>query len=232
MQDNITLDVKFATQFQSSLSSKRFAKYLNETDSNVSVAINLYKFNTQISQSFYTYLQAWEICLRNKINDFLIWKYNDRWPFDDTRALRNLKNDDKKRIQEAIIRQKTKRKTERPTTCSIVSDLSAGFWVSQLSGAYSVPYIWKHNLKRVFPNNTIINEIELRDICAELLVLRNRIAHHEPIFHLPLVDVHKKLTKIVAAMCEATSIFAINTCNFEAMWSQNPLNCKALKSHA
>jgi hypothetical protein len=232
MQQEFTNNPDHINNFKSSISNIRFERYLNNSQSKDFDAIMLYRWNTLVSQSLYTYLQAWEICLRNKLNAFLMWKYNDKWPFDDARACRNFKSDDIKRVQEAVTRQKSQRNTQFPSTSSIVSDLSAGFWVSQLSRRYSVPYSWQHNIKRIFPNDSTMTEIEAREICDDLLKLRNRIAHHEPIFHLPLDELHQKLSKIILAMCEATSIFAINTCNFEDVWKQRPINSKVLTPHA
>ena len=46
----------------------------------------------------------WEISLRNRLNEFLIWKFNAKWPYD-SRAVRNLKSNENRRLQETIARR-------------------------------------------------------------------------------------------------------------------------------
>lgn len=186
-----------------------------------------YTNGTQKSPSPYIYLQAWEICLRNKINDFLTWKYNEGWPYENDRAVRNLKGDDRRRLSETILRQERDRSVRPVSTAVIVADLSAGFWVSQLSANYESHYKWRYNKARVFAHNAKLDHNEAWAICDELLTLRNRVAHHEPVFHLPLDERRKNLANIVSAMCPATSAFAEATCNFEAIWAERPKPKKA-----
>lgn len=185
-------------------------------------AIQLYQWNAKISQSLYIYLQSWEICLRNKINEFLIWKYKESWPYERDRAVRNLKGDDRRRLSETILRQERDRGISPVPTAVIVADLSAGFWVSQLSANYESHYKWRYNRNRVFANDADLGTHEAWVICDDLLTLRNRVAHHEPVFHLPLDDRRKNLARIVSAMCPATSAFAEATCNFGAVWAERP----------
>ena len=227
MQQNFTYDLAAAAAFRLSTSHSRFERYLKTTDDNQLDALMLYRWNTLVSQSLYPSLQAWEICFRNKINNFLKCKYGDRWQFDTSKAFRNFKKIDQRRVLEAVNRQQRQRNTQFPSSCSIVADLSVGFWVSQLSEGYFVPYSWNYNISRVFPNSSIISHKEAHNICSKLLILRNRIAHHEPIFHMPLDEINKNLLCIIEAMCETTSIFAKDTCNFEDVWKYRPLNLKA-----
>lgn len=51
-----------------SLSRDRLNKYLAATGSNLELAVDLYERNTRLSESFYTPLQAMEVCLRNHID--------------------------------------------------------------------------------------------------------------------------------------------------------------------
>ena len=62
---------------------------------------------------------------------------------------------------------------------AIVADLSAGFWVSLLNSGYEVPFVWRHNLGRVCPNEPHASQKEISDLSNELLGFRNRVAHHE-----------------------------------------------------
>lgn len=170
-----------------------------------------------LSQSLYTYVQAWEVCLRNKLDVFFTWKFGQNWPYNP-RFVRNLGNNDRRRLREAIERQEKDRGVAPAPTSGIVADLSTGFWVSQLS--YPVPYSWRYNLVRVFPNDPALNSATARTACDAVLGLRNRIAHHEPIYHLALLDRHLQLQTMVAAMCSATFAYAEATCSFNQILNQ------------
>jgi hypothetical protein len=143
----------------------------------------------------------WEIALRNRINDFLIYKYGSRWPFNQ-RLTRNLKSADRTRLDEAINRQAQQRGVRWPSTDSIVADLSAGFWVSLLTKSYDVPFSWRYNITRVFPNCGQPNRESLWQACDRLLKIRNRVAHHEPIFHFVMPDMCNDLETIIGYLCQ------------------------------
>ena len=222
MQEKFRSDAVLVQKFKASLSQQRFSTYMRAHNNDEVGAIAIYQWNSRLSQALYIYLQTWEICLRNKLNDFLSWKYNPSWPYDNSRAVRQLKNNDKKRLLETIERQQRERKMSPVSTSAIVADLSAGFWVSQLSSSYEIPYKWRHNVARVFPNEKTMDAATAWKICDDLLTLRNRVAHHEPIFHLPLLDRRSELARMVAAMCDASSTFAEATCNFASVWKDRP----------
>lgn len=208
--------------FVTSLSKPRLSKYLVRAGGHTAYALRLYHWNSRLSQSLYINLQTWEITLRNRLNQFLCWKYNANWPYSQV-ALRNLSGKDAKRLAEAIERQANAHGVDRPTVDQIVSDLSAGFWVSQFGRGYDVPYRWRDNLKwRVFTNDHALLREDAAKICDRLLDLRNRVAHHEPILTLPLPTLKANLDLITGAICPVAAAFMASTCSFDAVWNDQP----------
>ncbi|WP_156311702.1 hypothetical protein [Methylobacterium platani] len=205
-----------------SLSRPRFNRYLAETESDRARALSLYGWNSQLSKEFYTYLQAWEICLRNRINEFLIHRYGGSWPYDAAGLGRQLARIDKERLSQARDRQERLRCRAPASLPAIVPDLSAGFWVSQLSKHYEIAHVWRRNLAQIFPHDRVLDRPAAWGICDEMLTLRNRIAHHEPIFHLPLEQRYRDLQRIVAALCPGTHAFAEAHSNFRMVWHARP----------
>ncbi len=204
------------------ISKPRLSKYLAEAQGNVDHALQLYRWNAQLSQALYLSLQGWEISLRNKLNGFLIYKYDSDWPYN-TKAVRNLTKKDSVRLEEVIRRQSDHRAITKPNTNHIVADLSAGFWVSQLGKSYDIPYGWRSNLKwRVFVNEQNLTRGDAAEICDDLLELRNRIAHHEPIFHLDLAGLKSDLDYLLNAMCTGTAAYASSNCSFSETWKNRP----------
>lgn len=222
MQDELWKDLRLRDQCIRSLSQPRFARYLTATGRDTIRALKLYSWKSQLSKELYIYLQAWEICLRNKLNDFLVHRYGRSWPYDTTGLGRQLTGPDKERLSQARQRQERIRGIAPASLPAIVSDLSAGFWVSQLSKRYDIAHVWRRNLIQVFPHDRVLDRPAAWGICDEMLSLRNRIAHHEPIFHLPLDRGYDDLQRIVAALCPGTRAFAEAHSGFGPVWHAGP----------
>ncbi|WP_417693429.1 hypothetical protein [Roseibium sp.] len=218
MQEIFQNDPGARSDFITLISRERFTRYIQACDGDEAKAVALYCWNMRAAQSLYVYLQCWEIALRNRLNDFLCWKFGANWPYDDRRFVRNLANDDRRRLAETKDRQERNRKTKPASTSVVVADLSAGFWVSLLSKRYDVPYSWRYNLARVFPNDKTLHRALAWEKSDGILRLRNRVAHHEPVYTLPLPDLYQDLQHLVGAMCPATQHFAEASCNFREVW--------------
>jgi hypothetical protein len=118
---------------------------------------------------------------------------------------------------EAIERNPTKRLSPD----AVVAELPAGFWVSQLSKRYEVPYGWQKNGQVVIPNLPLGTMRDMRDRCDRILFIRNRIAHHEPIFHLPLERYAIDLRNVLHAMCSTTAALANVAATLNAVLSDD-----------
>lgn len=208
--------------FRKTISEARFSRYLKMADGDAEHALELYHWNAKLSQSLYLPLQMWEISLRNKLNNFLIWKSNSKWPYD-SRVVRNLKSNEVRRLQATISREAQRRKVGIVPTDAIVADLSAGFWVALLTKGYDVPFAWRYNLARIFPNDPSPDRQAISSSCDQLLDLRNRIAHHEPILHLPLADLRSSAEGLISAMCSSALQYSNSACTFANVWAARPL---------
>lgn len=212
-----------ASALRGTISEARFARYLSENSGDQLSALDLYHWNAELSRCLYLSVQIWEIALRNKLNAFIGRKYsNPSWMYDERRAVRQLTNSDKKRLSKVIERQKSDRGLSRPTPDMIVADLSAGFWVSQLTQSYDVAYAWRYSLKRVFPHNSSLTRDDVSAKCDRILDVRNRIAHHEPVYHLALDDIRQDLDLLIAAMCPGAQAYSQGMCDFAAVWARRP----------
>lgn len=209
-------------EFRKALSEPRFARYLAQSNGKDIDAIYLYHWNCSLAQSLYFPLHMWEITFRNKLNAFLYWKYqNANWPYDQ-KLVRQLKGNDEKRLREARERQESLRRVNRAPTDAIVADLSAGFWVSLLTNAYTIPFVWRTNIGRIFPNNGALAQGNAWSLSNDLLDVRNRIAHHEPIFHLQLAGVRTAADQLLVAMSATSSAYANACCTFWPIWNAGP----------
>ncbi|MGE5513810.1 MAG: Abi family protein [Bacteroidota bacterium] len=222
MQDIFGGDKQLLEAFKKTLSESRLTRYIAACGGDSAKAIDLYYWNSKLGETFHLPLQMWEVALRNQLNSFLCWKYKANWPFDDVKGTRQLSTSDRRKVHEAIERQRELRKVKIVPTGAVVANLSAGFWVSLLGKHYDLPFVWRHNLKRVFPAEPSITRDEASAICDQLLDLRNRVAHHEPIFHLPLEERRLQIDRLLKAMCPASHHFANVGCAFSTTWKARP----------
>lgn len=215
-------DQQGVNDFRKALSEPRFLPYLRQSNGEVLAAVCLYDWNCKLAQSLYFPLHMWEIVFRNKMNRLLVWKFqNPDWPYD-AKLWRQLTGPDQRRLREARDRQESKRGRRPAPTDAIVADLSAGFWVSLLTNAYTLPLQWRHNIGRVFPNNTNLTQGFTWEMCDDLLTVRNRIAHHEPIYKMPLGDRRTTAGNLLSAMCTTSSAYTTASCTFWPVWNAGP----------
>lgn len=221
-------------EFCNLIGRARFDRYLNSCDGNYEQALELYVWNARVSQAFYLPIQIWEITLRNQMNRFLIWKSsNAAWPYDQNKVVKRLKNIDQKRLNEVKERQQNTKGVSQATTDAIVADLSAGFWVSMLTTTYDFRFSWRYNLGRVFPNaandwrdeNARTPQWDhnaAHEPCDRLLNLRNRIAHHEPVYALDLHQAHQDAVTTITAMSKAASNYLAAHCTVQSVLAERP----------
>jgi hypothetical protein len=222
MQDILSENDQAIKAFVLSISKPRLTKYLQTSDGDIRKALQIYKWNTMLSQSLYFPLQYWEITLRNKLNDYLLFKYGQNWHMSEV-ANRNFIGQDQKRIAEVVARLSIGTGATRPTTDQVVAELSAGFWVSQFAKRYDAHYNWRNNLRfRIFLNEPSLTRENVHRTCLSLLELRNRVAHHEPIFHLDLNSHKDHLTTLLRGMCLVTNNYVSTNCSFARIWAIRP----------
>ena len=88
----------------------------------------------------------------------------------------------------------------------LVAGFSFGFWVSLLGpGGRLDPAgrranyemtLWRPGLRRAFAHRTPLTRIHAYQPLNALRKLRNRIAHHEPIFARPLLEDHQRILEV------------------------------------
>ena len=181
------------------LSAPRFSTYRRYSNDNCEEALRLYLWNLRISSALIVPLHIMEVALRNAIADAITAVYGEAWPHS-TNFICSLPNPKQRQFynpQEQL--KKLKKKHSKPG--KIVADLSLVFWERMLARRY-YNNIWKKNFREVFPHAP--EEQDIQDLqctlsqrvekCREL---RNRIAHHEPIFMYDLSERVKFMEEIV-----------------------------------
>ena len=175
------------------LSDERLSTYLKATNGDFQKALALYVKNIEVSAAFLLPLQGLEISLRNAINTTISAHYaTDDWfdtiPLDAAGKI-------------IIEKAKSKLTDEKKDldNSRIVAEISFGFWVTLLSRKYHQT-LWEPFLHNTFPHAKKPRR-KIHGCLFNLSKLRNRIAHHEPIFHRHLEKDYASILEALGWVC-------------------------------
>ncbi len=166
------------------ISAPRFATYLHATGNNRARALALYEWNLDLSAAFIVPLQICEVGVRNGVAEAIEKVHGATWPWSNG-FLRSLPRPRRTSDYnpEADLRAVAAR---QPTTGKVVADLKFAFW-EKIFTAGQDSRIWNAHFAASFPGAPPALGVAAararahRDL-QTIRTLRNRIAHHEPIF--------------------------------------------------
>jgi hypothetical protein len=209
------------TTLRARLTSERLSSYDRLTGGRESDALALYEWNTAIGAAFYASLQGFEVLLRNALDRELTrWHRAQRRPghwYDDPPGIL----DDRGRHDIVRARQRIIVARRRVTPGRIICELSLGFWRSLLSSQYEHS-LWTPALRHAFPGLRPQRRRRIADPVARLHVLRNRLAHHEPIHRRDLAADYADLLFVVGAICPRARAWVDQTSTVDLVLAQRP----------
>jgi hypothetical protein len=192
-----------------SLSRERLHKYLTVTNQDLDAALALYEENTRLAESFYTPLQCLEICLRNKLHISLANSYEENW-FRNNRPPFN--DDSRRMIFDAV--EELKKDGRGVTPGRVVAELKFAFWVGIMGPRYDAT-VWRESLFKTFQVGGSRARSVVHGRFNTIRRFRNRVAHHEPIFHRPLQQMHDEIIEAIGWMCRDTADWAAHHSRFD-----------------
>lgn len=180
------------------LSAPRFATYLAEKASDKEAALELYRWNMEVSAAFLVPLQICEVSVRNSIVAAIENTYGPNWPWEKGFEI-SLRNPPIGYSQRRDLIELARR---LPTAGKIVAELKFVFWERMFTRSHDA-VIWNSQFRHVFPNADPMKTVQqLRadgfDQLQKIRDLRNRIAHHEPIFRRNVGEEYDRIRGIVA----------------------------------
>ena len=183
------------------LSEDRFRPYLKASHSDAVKASHLYAWNTAASAALWGPLQMVEVALRNALHSRLEERFGVDWfdRLDATLAIGCLH-----RISDA--RRKVQGQRGTITPGQVVASLPFGFWVSLLGPGgrridgrranYEMA-LWRPCLRPAFPHRASLSRKRAHTELDALRKLRNRVAHHEPIFRRDLAADYDRILEVI-----------------------------------
>ncbi|NLG54382.1 MAG: hypothetical protein GX542_01825 [Rhodococcus sp.] len=182
------------TELTRLLNSDRLATYLDECQGKQDRALRLYAWNIEVASAFWGSFNVLEIALRNAIhNELSTLAGQENW-WNAPIGLHQFEHD---RVTAATSAAR-RAKGASVLPGHIVAELSFGFWTGLIANKYH-QRLWVPALHAAFPH-LIGPRRELHRKQETLRKLRNRIAHHEPIFARNLQADHSRLLDILGAI--------------------------------
>jgi hypothetical protein len=198
------------------LSLERFSRYVAGAGGSEEQALALYALNMRLSEALYTPLQMLEICIRNRIHTVMSEKRHERW-FEGPGLLLLAHQKD----QLATARRELAAAGKEETSGRIVAALTFSFWTAMFSPIYQD--LWQSTLNRVArrEDGKGLKRQELAGPLAPIRVLRNRIAHHEPVLNWDLAKHHAKMIELTRWLAPAAAAWCAEHDRFHDVFPAN-----------
>lgn len=180
------------------MSTPRLERYVAATDRNRRRALALYEWNAKISAAFMVPLHVCEVAVRNAIADTIEHVYGPSW-FMPGSGFENSLPHSASGYSPFIDLGTARRKFA--SARKIVPELKLMFWISMLTRRHE-SRLWNARIRTAFPNLPLhLTAPAARRLLHGQMdatrVLRNRIAHHEPIFTRDVRAEYRRLYRIV-----------------------------------
>ncbi|AFK54011.1 Abi family protein [Tistrella mobilis] len=187
-------------KMEAALSLERFARYVAWAGGDRTAALELYALNTRLSEALYTPLQVLELALRNRIHTVMAAAHGERW--FETEGLLQAPH---QREQVEVALADLAREGKEPLPGRVVAALTFSFWTAMVSPAYED--LWRSTLNAIAMKaaGRRLSRKQLSRPLTPIRILRNRIAHHEPILHWDLRKHHRSMREVTGWLSPAAA---------------------------
>lgn len=182
------------------LSAPRFGTYF-AAKGNVAAALSLYHWNALISSAFLFPLHVYEICIRNAAAEAIQHAHGANWP-SSAAFEQSLPNPTPPNYSPRRDLVMTRHRINQAG--SVVANLKFAFWESAYTSRHHQT-LWDGNINISFPNmlsqtaqDKISSRRYIHSVTGHVRELRNRIAHHEPIFTRNLSTEYAEILAIIS----------------------------------
>jgi hypothetical protein len=191
----------------------------------LSCALELYEWNADISAAMLSPLHVCEVVMRNAVSEAIEAAHGPRWPWDGG-FIRSLPQPSGAGYY-AASKDLTSATRSKTTTGQVIPDLKFVFWQKMFTSRFDAR-LWNHHLRTVLPHAPA--SLSVRAVCAlvydeleHLRKLRNRIAHHEPIFQRNLSSDFEKINDLVALRCGDTAAWMVRNQRVQSLIATKPV---------
>lgn len=190
-------------QLITALSDRRFGRYLKGSGHDRDLAFSLYLYNARLAKAFLFPLHIVEIVLRNGVDEVLVSMFGESWAFEP--GFQNLLTEPSRDTLHRAIQ----RLGANPTKDDVVATLTFDFWSNLFRADYDRP-LWQRNMHRLLPHASTSTRASFERLLKPINRFRNRIAHHEPIFHMDVSGLYKDILDVVRQRSPVTESWLKN----------------------
>jgi len=169
-------------KFENVISSARMSRYLNAVGHSKQ-AMTLYRLNLRLSQEFFTVISCLEIALRNAIDAHYTVKHGPDWLIRSAHPNGFFNQPNCGKTPQII--NMAMRRLNLYSHNKLIAEMDFGFW-RYMFGRHQF-HAGGQTLLSVFPNRPVstkqyqYNNTYVFGALEKVNMLRNRLAHHEPI---------------------------------------------------
>ncbi len=178
-------------------------------------ALELYALNTRLSESLYVALQMLEVALRNRIDAVMSEKYGLDWLLNGGALLI-----DRQKFQREEATRELERARKQASNGRLVAALPFSFWTSMFNSEYET--LWQQDLYKIGRKQDGKGLVR-KDISKRLTpirILRNRVAHHEPILHWNLPKHHENMLRLCEWFSPEAAKWCREHCRFAEIYPE------------
>lgn len=195
----------------SRIAKDRFDPYLEASGGGLKAGIGLYDWNIRISGAFHEDLARFEVTFRNALDAALVdYSVSRGWPtpWYQRSELFPGKSGERTRRAIAAAQKRAQQSNGSAEHGKVIAELSFGFWRFLCTKSYSTS-LWVPALAGAFPhhpdaNNPRAVQADVDSRIERLHFVRDRIAHHEPIFQRDIRRDHREVLDVAGWICTDT----------------------------
>lgn len=161
----------------SAIGPERFATYRTIAGGDTRRALHLYELNARLSAHMHEVIGGFEIALRNTVSRSVAEHYHRADWYRCRDFVMKLSTERRENIRN--VRHRIRSDGHEEQSGRVIAGLTFHFWVALHENKYR-DTIWTPHLHRIWPIGTNIKVVH-KDL-LKVRDLRNRIAHHEPVF--------------------------------------------------
>lgn len=217
------------------LGAPRFQRYVSMCNGDRARALTLYEWNIELGQAVMHDIAHFEVALRNCYDRAIssTWTKSTHWLMDAespavmpiwrTKNVRGIKRGsdvnfvNRRKVDEAI----KGAGYGKATPGKVMAELSLGFW-RQLTTSAMEKSMWVPHVHHAYPAGTSRADVDSK--ISQVNILRNRIAHHEPLStaQLNASSVHSDMLQCLALLSQPVHAHVLSTSRVVAVNAQRP----------
>lgn len=177
------------------LGTQRLAGYRNAVGGDSQVGVQLYVWNIRASGAVFEVIGIVEVVLRNAIVDELTL-LDQEMEMEWFEYLEPLLSEKALSVFETA-KERATSKAGAMSPTQLITELSFGFWTYLFSRRYDMS-LWRVGLSHRFSSISSVKRSDVYNAMVSLKDLRNRIAHHEPIFRRDLSEDTSRMYELIS----------------------------------